>query len=65
MNGYESSMAIRKLDREDAKSVIIVALTANAFKEDMDKAIASGMNAHLAKPLEMDKLLEVTFKLLK
>ncbi|WP_245535097.1 ATP-binding protein [Leadbettera azotonutricia] len=65
MNGYESSMAIRKLDREDAKSVAIVALTANAFKEDIDKAIASGMNSHLAKPLEMDKLLEVTFKLLK
>ncbi|GHU66131.1 hypothetical protein FACS189447_06370 [Spirochaetia bacterium] len=64
MNGYESSMAIRNLDREDAKNVSIVALTANAFKEDIDKAIASGMNAHLAKPLEMDKLLEVTFKLL-
>jgi PAS domain S-box-containing protein len=64
MNGYESSMAIRSLDRPDAKTVPIVALTANAFKEDMDKALQQGMNAHLAKPLELDKLLEVTFRLM-
>jgi CheY-like chemotaxis protein len=63
MNGYEASLAIRALDRPDAKTVPIIALTANAFKEDMDKAIASGMNAHLAKPLELDKLLEATFQL--
>jgi CheY-like chemotaxis protein len=42
-----------------------VALTANAFKEDIDKALQSGMNAHLAKPLELDKLLEVSFKLIR
>jgi CheY-like chemotaxis protein len=65
MDGYEASRAIRALNRPDAKSVPIVALTANAFKEDIEKAIAAGMNAHLAKPMEMEKLLEATFKLVK
>ncbi|MDR2470965.1 MAG: response regulator [Treponema sp.] len=65
MNGYEATAAIRALDRADAKTVPIVALTANAFKEDIDRAAASGMNAHLAKPIEMDKCLETTFRLLK
>jgi PAS domain S-box-containing protein len=64
MDGYEASRAIRKLDRKDAKSVPIVALTANAFREDIDKALASGMNAHLAKPMDNEKVLEVTVKLL-
>jgi CheY-like chemotaxis protein len=64
MDGYEASAAIRALDRKDAKTIPIVALTANAFKEDIDKALASGMNAHLAKPLEVDKALGITFKLL-
>jgi signal transduction histidine kinase/CheY-like chemotaxis protein len=65
MDGYAATAAIRAIpDRPDAKTVPIVALTANAFKEDMDRAIKSGMNAHLAKPLEMDKLLEVTFRML-
>jgi signal transduction histidine kinase/HAMP domain-containing protein/ActR/RegA family two-component response regulator len=63
MDGYEASRAIRELDREDAKTTPIVALTANAFKEDIDKALASGMNAHLAKPIEMEKCLEITFRL--
>ncbi|MDR2478416.1 MAG: response regulator [Treponema sp.] len=64
MNGYDAAAAIRALDRPDAKTVPIVALTANAFKEDIDKAIASGMNAHLAKPMDMERTMEVTFKLL-
>jgi signal transduction histidine kinase len=65
MDGYAATAAIRTTpDRPDAKTVPIVALTANAFKEDIDRALDSGMNAHLAKPLEMDKLLEVTFRLL-
>jgi signal transduction histidine kinase/CheY-like chemotaxis protein/HAMP domain-containing protein len=63
MDGYEASMAIRSLKRADAKTVPIVALTANAFKEDIEKSLAAGMNAHLAKPMDMEKLLEVTFKL--
>ena len=64
MNGYEASLAIRALDRDDAKAVPIIALTANAFKEDIDKAFNSGMNAHIAKPFKRDKLLQVLFKFL-
>jgi signal transduction histidine kinase/HAMP domain-containing protein/ActR/RegA family two-component response regulator len=65
MDGYEAAVRIRGLDREDARTVPIVALTANAFKEDIDRAIASGMNAHLAKPMEPDKAVEVTLRLLR
>lgn len=61
MNGYEATEAIRALDREDAESVPIVAMTANAFAEDVQKAMQSGMNEHLAKPLDFEKL----FKILK
>ncbi|MDR0623645.1 MAG: response regulator [Treponema sp.] len=64
MDGYEAAAAIRALDRPDAKTVPIVAFTANAFKEDIDKAAASGMNAHLAKPMDPEKVLAVTLKLL-
>ncbi|MDR2089143.1 MAG: PAS domain-containing protein [Clostridiales Family XIII bacterium] len=64
MDGYEATGAIRALDRADAGTVPIVALTANAFKEDVDKALESGMNAHIAKPVEMDRLLEVLFEFL-
>ena len=65
MNGYDASRAIRTLERADAKTVPIVALTANAFKEDIDKALACGMNAHLAKPMDQEKTLETTFRLLE
>jgi CheY-like chemotaxis protein len=65
MDGYEATAKIRSLDRADAQTIPIVALTANAFKEDIDKAIASGMNAHLAKPMEPEKALEVTLRLLR
>jgi CheY-like chemotaxis protein len=64
MNGYDAATAIRNAGRADSKTIPIVALTANAFKEDIDKAIASGMNAHLAKPMEPEKVLEITLKLL-
>ncbi|WP_424244896.1 PAS domain S-box-containing protein [Elusimicrobium posterum] len=64
MDGYEAAAAIRALGREDAKDVPIVALTANAFKEDIDKALAHGMNDHITKPVEMDRMLEVLFKYL-
>jgi CheY-like chemotaxis protein len=57
LDGYEASIAIRSLARKDAANVPIVAITANAFKDDVDKAMASGMNAHMAKPLESEKLL--------
>jgi signal transduction histidine kinase/CheY-like chemotaxis protein len=65
MNGYDAASAIRALNRPDAKSVPIVAMTANAFKEDINRAFQSGMNAHLSKPIEPDKMLELSFKLLE
>lgn len=64
MDGYEATMSIRALDRLDAVSVPIIAITANAFKEDIDKALSRGMNAHVAKPLEAEKLMEVSLRFL-
>ncbi len=64
MNGYEATKALRALDRSDVKTIPIVAMTANAFKEDIDMAFASGMNGHVAKPIEMDKLVDVLKKYL-
>ncbi|MDR1128329.1 MAG: response regulator [Treponema sp.] len=65
MDGYEATAQIRGMDRADARAVPIVALTANAFKEDIDRAASSGMNGHLAKPMEPEKVLEVTLRLLR
>jgi len=56
MNGYEATKAIRALPREDAGKVPIVAMTANAFTEDVEAALRSGMDAHIAKPLDLDHL---------
>ena len=58
LNGYEATQEIRKLDREDAKILPIIAMTANAFDEDKKKAIASGMNGHIAKPIDFNLLKE-------
>jgi CheY-like chemotaxis protein len=65
MDGYEATAQIRALDRADARTVPIVALMANAFKEDINRAISSGMNAHLAKHMEPEKALEITLRLLR
>ena len=56
MDGLESSAAIRALDRPDAKTVPIIALTANAFDEDVQRSLQVGMNAHLSKPVDPDHL---------
>lgn len=56
MNGYEAARAIRALDRADAKTVPIIAMTADAFVEDIRNAEAAGMNGHMAKPLSFDAL---------
>ena len=61
MDGLEASMAIRALDRSDAKSVPIIALTANAFDEDVQRSLQAGLNAHLSKPVDP----EVLFKTLE
>ena len=56
MDGYIATRKIRELERSDAKTVPIIAMTANAFQEDAEKCIAVGMNAHLAKPLDIEKV---------
>ena len=56
MTGYEAATAIRKLDREDAKKIPIIAVSADAFKDDIEKCLACGMNAHAAKPYDLDEL---------
>lgn len=59
MNGYKATSTIRALKRSDAATVPIVAMTANAFAEDVEDAKASGMNEHLSKPIDFDKLSDV------
>lgn len=57
MDGYTATRTIRSLERSDAKTIPIIAMTANAFQEDAEKCIAVGMNAHLAKPLDIEKVM--------
>lgn len=63
MSGYEATRAIRALTRRDAKSIPIVAMTANAFAEDIQAAQDAGMNAHVAKPIDMDILRNTLYTL--
>lgn len=56
MNGYEATRAIRALGREDAKTIPILAMTANAFDEDVEKSQKAGMNGHLSKPIAIDTM---------
>ena len=56
MDGYSATRAIRELPRSDAKSTIIIAMTANSFQEDVQRCLDSGMNAHIAKPFVMDDI---------
>jgi CheY-like chemotaxis protein len=53
MNGYESARAIRAMDRPDAKTVPIIAMTANVYREDVERVREAGMNTHLAKPVNV------------
>ena len=57
MDGYTATRKIRSLEHSDAKTIPIIAMTANAFQEDAEKCIAVGMNAHLAKPLDIEKMM--------
>ncbi len=59
MNGYEAAKTIRSLERKDGKTIPIIAMTANAFADDVQKTLASGMNAHVSKPIDI-KLMEET-----
>lgn len=65
LNGYDATRAIRKLDREDAKQIPIIAMTANAFEEDKKQAMLAGMSAHVAKPIDFKKLKAEIYKLTK
>ena len=65
MNGYEAAKKIRSLDREDAKTIPIIAMTANAFTEDRLKAKEAGMNEHIVKPLDVELLIKVIHKLVE
>lgn len=64
MDGLEATDTIRKLDREDAKKIPIIALTANAFAEDVERSMQSGLDAHLSKPLEPEKIYKTLAKLI-
>lgn len=59
MNGYEATRTIRNMARNDVKSLPIIAMTANALEEDKEAALKNGMNAHIAKPLDMDIFINV------
>lgn len=65
MNGYEATKAIRALEREDAKTIPIIAMTANAFAEDVKEALAAGMDAHIAKPIDMESIKKTLSKYLQ
>ncbi|MDO4560975.1 MAG: transporter substrate-binding domain-containing protein [bacterium] len=64
MDGIEATKAIRALKRSDAKTIPVIALTANAFDEDREKCLAAGMNAHVAKPIYFESLLQTLSSLL-
>ena len=64
MNGYDSTRHIRALERPDIKSMPIIAMSANAFAEDIKLCKESGMNEHIAKPIDFGKVLEILEKYL-
>ena len=65
MNGYDATRAIRALDDPELAGIPIVAMTANAFEEDRRQALECGMNAHIAKPIDVEKLMEILTAILK
>ena len=61
MDGLAATTNIRPLSNEDARKIPIIAMTANAFDDDIEKSKAAGMNAHLAKPIEPERLYQVMY----
>lgn len=59
MGGFEASRLIRRMEKEDSRTIPIIAMTANAFDEDMKQSLENGMNGHLVKPVEVDKMMEM------
>lgn len=64
MDGYQASRSIRNVNREDAKTIPIIAMTANAYEEDVKRVLAEGMNDHLSKPIEPELLYRTIAKYL-
>lgn len=64
MDGLDATRAIRAMDREDCRSIPIIAMSANAFDDDLKKSVECGMNGHLSKPVEIDKMYKVLRKIL-
>ena len=65
MSGYEATKAIRALKHPDAQTIPIIAMTADAFSEDIKNCLDSGMNAHTAKPVNLDELLSLLKKFIQ
>ncbi len=65
MDGLEATRVIRSLDREDCRTIPIIAMSANAFDDDLKKSVACGMNGHLSKPVEVERLYRVLGEVLK
>jgi CheY-like chemotaxis protein len=59
MNGYDATRAIRSSTHPEAATIPIIAMTANAYAEDVQKALDAGMNAHVAKPIDVERLFTV------
>jgi len=59
MDGYEATRSIRKLDIPKAETIPIIAMTANVFKEDIEKSLEAGMNRHIGKPLDFEEVLNI------
>ena len=64
MNGYEATRQIRRLENPALSQIPILAMTANAFEEDKQRAIQCGMNGHIAKPIDVEKLFETLEEIL-
>ena len=64
MGGYEATKKIRELENPELANIPIVAMTANAFSEDVKNALEAGMNAHIAKPVDVPKMMETLAKIL-
>ena len=64
LNGYEATKVIRELDDRELASIPIIAMTANAFEEDRKEALKSGMNGHIAKPIDIEVLFDTMGKIL-
>jgi len=64
MNGYVATKNIRRLERDDAATVPIIAMTADAFGDDIAKCLSAGMNGHISKPIDTEKMIEVMSNLI-